>query len=409
MRSQIKPRHKPWGLGLRLGAQALDARASQSFAHVDDRTPLGEAGPVTPDPAAKGNGNRHAPASTLRVLVVTNLWPTPANPGLGVFVRRELESLAKLGVNFDVYFINGTSSKWAYLRAALKMLALNFQKRDFDLIHAYAGHSALVASLQWRYPILASYLGYEVHGETLPDDRMTVKTRLEAIVFRHLTHRLARTITMSERMDATLPARVRRRSEIVPTAGIDRGSFFPLERTAARRKLGWSQEEIVVMFSGDPDLPEKRFFLAEEVCRRVGPAVQNLSLRTCWGVHPDEVPLWMNAADVLLVTSAGEGSPNVVKEAMACNLPIVSVDVGDVAAVVAGTDRCEVTSSDPVALAAALARILAGVPARTDGRKRSEGLALERVAERLLSIYEQVAARRPTTRPSIPGIDRGQP
>jgi glycosyltransferase involved in cell wall biosynthesis len=104
---------------------------------------------------------------------------------------------------------------------------------------------------------------------------------------------------------------------------------------------------------------------------------------------PDEIPLYMNAADVLLVTSKTEGSPTVVQEAMACNLPVVSVDVGDVRERLEGVLHCAVVSRDPVALGAALANVLRE-PRRSDGRVHAGGLAVEAIAAHLAELYRRV-------------------
>jgi glycosyltransferase involved in cell wall biosynthesis len=104
-------------------------------------------------------------------------------------------------------------------------------------------------------------------------------------------------------------------------------------------------------------------------------------------VAPDEMPLWMNAADVLLLTSVSEGSPNVVKEAMACNLPVVSVDVGDVKEVIAGTRHCHVCSAEPRELKRGIVDVIAALPDRSDGRQQTAWLDEDAVAARLAEVY----------------------
>jgi teichuronic acid biosynthesis glycosyltransferase TuaC len=108
---------------------------------------------------------------------------------------------------------------------------------------------------------------------------------------------------------------------------------------------------------------------------------------------PAEIPLYMNAADVLLVTSRTEGSPTVVQEAMACNLPVVSVDVGDVRERLEGVSASKVLADrDPVALGAALAEVIA-LQQRSDGRVHASSLGIEAIAARLAEFYRQVLPR----------------
>jgi glycosyltransferase involved in cell wall biosynthesis len=108
---------------------------------------------------------------------------------------------------------------------------------------------------------------------------------------------------------------------------------------------------------------------------------------------PELVPLYMNACDVLVLASRKEGSPQVVKEAMACNLPIVSTAVGDVAEVIGGIEGCHICTADPQDIAEKLVAALT-FGRRTDGRKRVRDLSIDRVAERIVQAYEQVLAKR---------------
>jgi glycosyltransferase involved in cell wall biosynthesis len=111
------------------------------------------------------------------------------------------------------------------------------------------------------------------------------------------------------------------------------------------------------------------------------------------GVPNDEVPVWLNASDVILVTSWSEGSPTIVKEALACNRPVVSVAVGDVAAKIGGISGCHVAAADRVALADKMKLVYDG-PRQVRGRERMADQSLEPTAKRLREFYEEVIARR---------------
>ena len=192
---------------------------------------------------------------------------------------------------------------------------------------------------------------------------------------------------------------------MLPT-GVDLKTFVPAERAAARRRLGLGADERIVLFNSgrnpavkDPELAAEA---VEDARRRIG-AVRLVVLDG--SAPPDEVPHYMNAADCLLVTSKTEGSPTVVQEAMACNLPVVSVDVGDVRERLEGVSGCHVVARCPLALGVALAEVLKA-PRRSDGRKHAAALGVDAIA----ALTRAAAQARPHVRPGglkrIVGISR---
>src|SRR5579872_428103 len=97
------------------------------------------------------------------ILVVTNLWPTAADPSFGSFVKAQMESLRPLGVDYDVLFVNGRASTWNYLRGIFQMRRKLRAKR-YDLIHAHFGLSGWVARFQTQVPLVISFMGDDVLG-----------------------------------------------------------------------------------------------------------------------------------------------------------------------------------------------------------------------------------------------------
>jgi teichuronic acid biosynthesis glycosyltransferase TuaC len=350
------------------------------------------------------DGRDTSPAGTSpRVFVLTNMWPTDAHPHYGVWIESHVRAVVERGVSVRVRFVNARRTRWAYARSALRIVLLNFEPRRYDLLHAQSGYAGALALLQIRIPVLISFMGScDLLRESGHDGRVALKSRVAAAVSRQLARFSDRTITMTSEMERALPASVRPRNWVLPH-GVDRSLFRPIPRAVARARLGWGSDERVVLFVGHTE--NKRFDLALEAVHIARSERPDLQLKRLAHGPQRDVPVWMNAADVLIVTSNVEGSPNMVKEAMACGLPIVSVDVGDVHQVIAGTRNCHITERDPRMLAVALLEVFNAAPERSDGRPRSEHLALPVIAERLVSIYRETitTAARNRTRPPSPG------
>jgi len=168
--------------------------------------------------------------------------------------------------------------------------------------------------------------------------------------------------------------------------GVDLARFSPVPRAEACRALGLDPGRRRVLFAADPALPGKRFPLAQTAVQIARREDERVELHVANGLPPERMPLEMSACDVLVVTSLHEGSPMVVKEALACNLPVVSVDVGDVAERTRGVPGCRLVPPLPTAIAWALGEVLhAGT--RGDGRRAVEAVSIGRVAEELVTIY----------------------
>jgi glycosyltransferase involved in cell wall biosynthesis len=323
----------------------------------------------------------------MRVLMVTSQLPTAAEPGSMAPLARQIESVRATGAHVEVLEIKGGRGL-KYLRALPRLWEL---ARAVDLIHAHYGYCGIVARGQFGKPVVVSFMGDDVLGTPDGEGRVTPLSRLVVYADRWLAHVVDAVIVKSAEM-AQVVAPVR--AHIVPN-GVDFQTFRPMESAAARAELGWTDDKGYVLFAGCPDNPRKGFPLARAAAmsasRRMG---QPLELVPLWGVAPDRVPLYMNACRALVMTSLWEGSPNVVKEAMACNLPVVSVPVGDVPELLDGVEGCAVGPRDADALGALLAQVLAD-GRRSEGRAALErkGLDLESVARRVVGIYEEVLAR----------------
>jgi len=348
------------------------------------------AGPCVPqrdrglDPRSRSPAVEHP----IRVLVVTTEFPRPDNPGSGIFVARQVEALRAAGIDVEVLSFLSRANPLNHLRA-WRELRRRLASQRHDLIHAHFGHAALIAVAQRRLPVVATYHGEELQGIFGTAGRCTLKGRALIGLSQLLSRRVDEVIVVSERLGRLLS---RKDHHVIP-GGVDLERFRPLARETARQRLGWPTESRIVLFSAlDPHKPIKRLWLARAAMETAARQV-DAELRIASGVPPETMPLYLNASDALLLTSVREGSPTVIKEALACNLPIVSTDVGDVSELTLDVRPGAVCAPTPEALGAALVEVLRQ-PLRSNGRSRAEELDAQRLAARVLEVYEQALATR---------------
>jgi teichuronic acid biosynthesis glycosyltransferase TuaC len=330
---------------------------------------------------------RDGPAA--RVLVVACVAQTTDRPHYGIFTRRQVESVRRLGIRCDLLAIAGFETPLAYVHAAARLIELGRDHRHrYALVHAHGGEAALVASVYRKAPLLVSYQGSDILGSPDESGRLPLRWRVRRGLTRQHARLADATIVKSACMIDGLPRTVRRRSRVIPN-GVDRERFSPMDREAARAMLAWRPEERVVLFASDPSRPSKRLGLAKAACELASKRIGLIRLEIAHGRPPETIPVLMNASDCLLHPSASEGSPNVVKEALACNLPIVATPVGDIPELLAEVKHSYVCAPEATSLAQALVRSL-DPPKRSDGRLRSVALDARTIANRVAAYYMEI-------------------
>jgi hypothetical protein len=197
-------------------------------------------------------------------------------------------------------------------------------------------------------------------------------------------------IVVSEHLAKTLPPQVR--YDVIPS-GVDLSVFKPIDKRHARTQLGWHPTRHTILFGGDPAVPGKRFLLAKQVVDTLRDRGFDPHLVRAQGIRPRDMPLYINASDVMLLTSAHEGSPNVVKEALACNVPVVSTDVGDVRIRIGEIAGCHVCEESVSTLADAVEEVLERDQPNVEGRITVLGLDERVLAKKVRQIYERVHER----------------
>ncbi len=328
------------------------------------------------------------------VLVVTNMWPDSDRPVYGIFVKRQVDSLRSRGVRCDVLYIRGHVSSRAYLIAAARFLMATVAWRGrYRLVHVHAGETALAARFFVGPPMLVSYCGDDVLGDPADDGTITRASAVRAALIRRHAGLCRATITKSHEMHRRLPPRVRQRNTVLPN-GVDAAAFIERDRVRARELLGWDPAERVALFAATkPDIPRKRRWLAEAACEAASGLIGPVRLHVTGLTPPQDMPTVMSAADCLLHTSSLEGSPNVVKEALMCNLPVIATASGDIPELLGEVVPSYLCPPDPRELGDALVHFFRA-PARSNGREQVESaLSANAIAARLLAVY---AAHTPT-------------
>jgi glycosyltransferase involved in cell wall biosynthesis len=324
-----------------------------------------------------------------RLLMVTNAWPTQQRPQHGIFLRGTVDGLARHGIESDVLFVHGYRGPHCYLAACLVAVLLPVLRRGkYRLVNSHGGEVALAARCFWGAPVIASYWGSDILGPRAGGRRRAIKLLIQSRILRLHAQLMTATTTKSAEMEGCLPARARRRNWVIPD-GVDRSRFAPGDRAAARERLGWEPEGLVVISVGRP-IALKRTWLAEQAVAAAARTVSGLSWRLICDVMPEQMPLVYNAADCLIHTSVSEGSPNVVKEALASDLPVVATASGDIPQLLAGVEPSAVCRADAEQLAEALIACVLS-HRRSNGRERSAALGLEPIAARTLACYRAVA------------------
>ena len=295
------------------------------------------------------------------------------------FYKQQVRGLRERGVEVDSMEIEGhrpdhtdnvkSRSPVDYARFYASAFRRSFG--DYDLVHASYGLTAPPAILQPNLPVVLTLWGSDVMGTIGPLTKLCARRADEVIV-----------------MSAEMAEELGRPCTILPH-GIDADRFQPMDQAEAQAELGWDGDRHQVLFPYGTDRPVKDFPRAERVVAaaedRLGEPIE---LQTITGVPHERMPVYMNAADALLLTSEREGSPNSVKEALACNLPVVATDVGDVALRLRDVDPSVVARSDG-GLVDGLVEVLSRGE-RSDGRRVIEDVTLETQIDRLHSVYGRV-------------------
>ena len=307
--------------------------------------------------------------NNLRILIVCS-----ANSGkIAPFITEQAASVQKLGHQISVFTIRGKGLK-GYL-ANYKRLKKEIVECKPDIIHAHYGLSALLANIQRKIPVVTTF-----HGSDINDKRVFYYSLVAAVLSSY-------NIFVSEKIRTKL--KFVKKSIVIP-CGVDTTFFKPVNSEEARIKLNLSKDKKYILFAGSFNQTVKNAPLAQRVVSKL----DNVELIELSNFDRREVMLLLNAVDLLLMTSFSEGSPQIIKEAMACNCPVVSVDVGDVKSYFGNISQCYITSYDEEQIIDAIQNIMTN-GSRSNGYESiiNSGLNLESIAHRIQNVYVSVLVR----------------
>lgn len=303
------------------------------------------------------------------------------------FIKAQAESIRKLGISLDHFPIKGKGliGYFSSMLAIRKYLKTN----HYDVIHAHyvlSGWSALMGS--GGIPVVLSLMGSDVQGDRTGVNKVKLSTKYLTYLTYLIQPFIKAIISKSERIEKYIY--LKKKSFIVPN-GIDLNAFRPFDNDC-RQELNLDPNIKYVLFLGNKEFINKNFKLVQKAVSLISDP--DLVILNPYPVSHQDIPKYMNAADVLLLSSFSEGSPNVVKEAMACNCPVVATDVGDVRWLFGGTEGYYISSFDAKDFAEkiTLAINYSKEHKRTNGRDRIIELDLdsEIVARKIIEIYKQV-------------------
>jgi teichuronic acid biosynthesis glycosyltransferase TuaC len=321
----------------------------------------------------------------LRVLVLTAMYPTPERPAFGTFVQEQVESLRNAGIDVEVQAFAGGHSLRNYLRTGVALRA-RLKVDRFDVVHAHYGLAGLPARMQFQCPVVVTYHGSDILGEVGPDGNYTFAGRLKVLLSKALGFAVDERIIVAELL------RTRLWSATLIPMGVDIDLFRPRPRHEARQTLGLDPERKYVVFVANPGNRRKRYDIAKAAVDIVAADDPGVELLPVYKATHDQVPLYMNASNVLILTSDHEASPCVIKEALASNLPIVSVPCGDVKARIEGVAGCFLCERTPESVATGLRAALA-FDRPTGGREKVQSISLEHTARLTIQVFENAMRR----------------
>lgn len=292
------------------------------------------------------------------------------------FVKSQAQALIKEGIKVDFFLIKN-NGVFGYLKSIRELIHYS-KSREYDIYHAHYSFSGYVACLAKKKPLVVSLLGTDV-----------IKSSLSRSILKIVSSMCdwSQIIVKSDQMKNLLKIK---KVQVVPN-GVSFDTFHPINQKKARSILNWNFEEKIILFNGHKSNPIKNYALAEKA---VNLCKNNITIVEMKNLDQEKLNLYYNACDVFLSTSLWEGSPNTIKEAMACNANIISTNVGDVKYLFGKEKYNRICTFDPLEISTAITNALRVKKENNKGRERLIHLSLQGtdVAQKLINLYHTILA-----------------
>ena len=308
-------------------------------------------------------------------------------PNSGIFMFEMADAVRKSCVSLSLIRINPRDFKtFVKIPGEIKAAAGNS-----NLVHAQYGSGCGLAVANLPSPKVISLRGSDWHGCSAGTFRDLLWGSVSRRCTRAALQNYEKVIAVSERMKREILAWNSNLSVEVLPGGVDLDRFRQIDREEARAQLGCDGDRSPwVLFSTvQSNNSVKRERLAEEAFNLLRSRLPSAQFKVMTGLPRSEVPLMINASNVILLTSTHEGWPNIIKEGLACNVPFVSTDVSDLSTVAAAEECCRVVKDDPVLLARALQDVI-DKPRPECLRRHAEPMEMRKTVQKLIEIYSTI-------------------
>lgn len=326
----------------------------------------------------------------MKVLQITTNYPCKENPIFGIFMKEQVESVEKYGVENTIFFSNGLKSNpkikfsatFIHLRTAMKLF-FHLMNNKYDVIHCHNVLSGLILQIARGLNGRNTVLSLQIDPETPGSPDQTFIGRLYP--------KFANVIVKKQLKNP------KEKFVYLPN-GVNMDLFRPMDRRECKLRLGLDPDTRYILFVDSNTFKARtqkrkdRFDETLEILRdKYGH--KNLAELVMTKTMREDVPVWMNACDMYLLSSDEEGSPNAVKECMACNVPVVATPVGNIADLFEGVPECKMAKTLTAEALAACANEVLNYKGTVDTRSKivEKELDMDSIAKRLFSLYTKLS------------------